>query len=41
MLISSNLAPDEFAQQLGSRTYDRIADSCRVVKMEGKNLRHE
>jgi hypothetical protein len=41
LLISSNLAPAEFAKQFGPRTYDRIADACRVVKMEGKNLRHE
>jgi primosomal protein DnaI len=41
LLISSNLAPAEFAKQFGPRTYDRIADACRVVKMEGKNLRHD
>jgi primosomal protein DnaI len=41
MLISSNLAPAEFVQQFGPRTYDRIAECCRVVHMEGKNLRHD
>jgi DNA replication protein DnaC len=41
MLISSNLGPEEFANQLGTRTLDRIADSCRIVQMSGRNLRHD
>jgi DNA replication protein DnaC len=39
MLITSNLAPGEFVKQLGARTWERIAESCRVVEMAGRNLR--
>lgn len=40
-LITSNLAPKEFVEQFGARTWERIAESCRVVRMGGRNLRHE
>ena len=41
MLITSNLTPDEFRNQFGSRTWERIGESCRVVKMAGTNLRNK
>lgn len=41
MLITSNLAPGEFLRQFGVRTWERIAESCRVVRMGGRNLRHD
>lgn len=40
MLITSNLAPGEFVKQFGARTFERIAESCRIVQMGGRNLRH-
>jgi len=39
MLITSNLNPDRFAQQFGARTFERILESCAVVKIAGRNLR--
>jgi DNA replication protein DnaC len=41
MLITSNLAPTEFRRQFGTRTWERVAESCRVVKMGGSNLRDD
>lgn len=39
MLISSNCTPSIFAQQFGARTFDRIAESCAIIRMGGRNLR--
>jgi DNA replication protein DnaC len=41
MLITSNLAPIEFRKQFGTRTWERVAESCRIVKMGGSNLRND
>lgn len=41
MLITSNLTPDEFVKQFGARTWERISESCRVIRMGGRNLRHD
>jgi DNA replication protein DnaC len=39
MLITSNLGPDQFASQFGTRTFERIVESCAVVRIGGRNLR--
>jgi DNA replication protein DnaC len=39
MLITSNLAPDRFATQFGTRTFERIVESCAIVRIGGRNLR--
>lgn len=39
MLITSNLTPNEFLRQFGIRTWERVRESCRVLKMGGNNLR--
>jgi DNA replication protein DnaC len=39
MLITSNLPPDKFVQQFGPRTFERIAESCAVTRIGGRNLR--
>ncbi len=39
MLITSNLSPDKFAAQFGTRTLERIIESCAVVRIAGRNLR--
>lgn len=39
MLITSNLGPDRFVSQFGARTFERIAESCAIVKIAGRNLR--
>lgn len=41
MLITTNCDADKIAQQLGSRTMDRIFESCAWVEMGGRNLRME
>jgi DNA replication protein DnaC len=39
MLITSNLTPDRFVAQFGARTFERILESCAIVKIAGRNLR--
>ena len=39
LLITSNLAPGQFAKQFGMRTFERVAESCAVVALGGRNLR--
>ena len=39
MLITSNLEPDKFANQFGTRTFERIVECCAVVRIGGRNLR--
>lgn len=39
MLITSNLSPDQFTTQFGARTFERIVESCTIVKIAGRNLR--
>lgn len=39
MLLTSNLSPDQFANQFGARTFERVLESCAIVKIAGRNLR--
>jgi DNA replication protein DnaC len=39
LLVSTNLTPDQFIEQFGARTWERIAYVCEVVQVAGRNLR--